>query len=623
MRTSPEEMTPQTRRWRTGLLTACALSLVFVFFVQFQNSPLLPQWCGDSGLELNVNRATGSYLVTHITPGGPADKAGLQVGDVLLVHGTTFAERWLLRSIRLDVAQTQNVAFTYVVQRGSQQLNATLTPSCEPVTWHAWAVSAYPGSSPFPEWLAWFAQVWALLFAALLAARRPDLAEARLLSMFLIAYFGVDSISGDVVPWWPRLDFVFITAFWAINAFAPSWLFTLFTAEFGQPLSRTRRRITSASLAFTATGTAIGLILWIRWYAFGLPDTWNSFGETIVNLTQLFALICAVAAIVATSDAMRQRIVWATASIAPAWILGAFLRAPVDNQTGFVNQQAFNAARDALNAFSLIVPVGLTYAVLSRRIIDVGYAINRAAVYAVISTIVFGVFVVVEWALGVLVGDLSHATSIVVNVIVALAVGLSIRPIHNRVEYIIDRVFFRKRHEDVSALRRFAQEATFITNSDILLDRTVEEVKDHAELDHVEILLEARDGSYTPARGNGAISSVSENDPAILAMRTSLEPVDLQQYKTVVDGDRAYPLVARGEMLGVLVCGTRSRREPYAPDEADALVRVASGVGVALDTLRDGKSDGLSRLQGTLDEILEQLRAINARINNGGPPAKS
>jgi len=46
-------------------------------------------------------------------------------------------------------------------------------------------------------------------------------------------------------------------------------------------------------------------------------------------------------------------------------------------------------------------------------------------------------------------------------------------------------------------------------------------------------------------------------------------------------------------------------------------------VGVALDTLRDGKSDGLSRLQGTLDQILDQLRAINTRINNGGPPAKS
>jgi GAF domain-containing protein len=95
--------------------------------------------------------------------------------------------------------------------------------------------------------------------------------------------------------------------------------------------------------------------------------------------------------------------------------------------------------------------------------------------------------------------------------------------------------------------------------------------------------------------------------------------VDLQQYKTVVDGDRAYPLVARGEMLGVLVCGTRNRREPYAPDEADALVRVASGVGVALDTLRDGKADGLSRLQGTLDQILDQLRTLNARVNGDRP----
>ncbi|MBV8171295.1 MAG: hypothetical protein JO219_05105, partial [Candidatus Eremiobacteraeota bacterium] len=194
-------------------------------------------------------------------------------------------------------------------------------------------MSAYPGSSPLPEWLAWFAQVWALLFAALLAARRPDLAEARLLTMFLLAYFGVDSVSGNVVPWWPWLDFVFLTVFWATNAFAPSWLFTLFTAQFGQPLSKTRLSLTRASLTITAAGSAVGLVLWIRWYAFGLPDTWNSFGDTVVNATQLFALICAVAAILATNGALRQRVVWATVSIAPVWILGALLRTPVDNQT--------------------------------------------------------------------------------------------------------------------------------------------------------------------------------------------------------------------------------------------------------------------------------------------------
>ncbi len=127
----------------------------------------------------------------------------------------------------------------------------------------------------------------------------------------------------------------------------------------------------------------------------------------------------------------------------------------------------------------LTAPVALTYAALSRRLIDVGFFLNRAAVFTIVSAIVIGGFVLAEWAASAWLASTTHTTSAVIGMVVALGLGISLRYIHRYVERFVDRVFFRKRHEDESALRRFAHEASYISDRSTLLDRAVQTVKEH------------------------------------------------------------------------------------------------------------------------------------------------
>ena len=50
-------------------------------------------------------------------------------------------------------------------------------------------------------------------------------------------------------------------------------------------------------------------------------------------------------------------------------------------------------------------------------------------------------------------------------------------------------------------------------------------------------------------------------------------------------GEFAFPMTSRGELVGVLVCAPKRDGEAYAPDESEALLALAHGVGTALDTL--------------------------------------
>jgi hypothetical protein len=67
-------------------------------------------------------------------------------------------------------------------------------------------------------------------------------------------------------------------------------------------------------------------------------------------------------------------------------------------------------------------------------------------------------------------------------------------------------------------------------------------------------------------------------------------------------------MMARGTLIGTLVCGAKPGAEPYAPDERDALRAVAHGVGMALDTLA-GEREGLDAAIRALPEQFAALRA--------------
>ncbi len=52
-----------------------------------------------------------------------------------------------------------------------------------------------------------------------------------------------------------------------------------------------------------------------------------------------------------------------------------------------------------MNVASFLAPLGMSYALLNRRLLDLGFALNRAAVYTGVSIVVVGTFMLVEFAL--------------------------------------------------------------------------------------------------------------------------------------------------------------------------------------------------------------------------------
>jgi hypothetical protein len=584
--------------WRPVLLAICALTALVEVASVLDVTGIggAPPWWGEWDATY-APAAKQNLVIASIDPGGPAARAGLRQGDLIDTRAFTLVERFSLFGFGGAVL-FNGQPLTFSVRRGSLQKEITVVPR------------PLPAERYWDLLLSAFGSLWLLLFAALIAWRRADVPQMRLLSLWLAVFVLIGATAGLAVPW-PWVSIVLST----FNDIAlPLWLtlWAAFAGCFGQPLSRPRRIVQKLCYTFVAISSVLFLVTTAelaipQFHPLPFPAWIGAFVAFVAAV--LLAVVCGVLAIAASRGVERQRAAWTLVPLAAIicfYIVAGFAIKASSSYAGALVWAVI------ANVVILAAPIALTYAALSRRLIDIGFALNRALIFAIVSTIVVGAFVLVEWAMSEWLARTGRTASIVISMGAALGIGFSMRYVHLYVDRFVDRVFFRKRHEDEAALRRFAHEASYITDRSVLLERAVRTVEEHTGAADVAILVHDGAAGFTSAETDGARTTVSENDAGILALRAWRKPVDLVSLEgSVLRGEFAFPMISRGTLVGVLVCGTKPDGESYAPDESEALLALAHGVGTALDVLSVQRDRPNEHVLSKLDALHEDVKRIS------------
>lgn len=550
-----------------------------------------------------VQQAQGTITIIKVQPGSTEWKAGFRAGDVIgFARQAWPARAWILK----PYARTP---VTFIVERDGtfHSLSVTFSPG---------VLSGGLASLPKINGMLGIGVLWMVAFAFFVASRRPDSAQARAICWILLAYAIGDSFLNFLSPI-PALNVLSILC-GEPGIVLSATLFSLFALHFIAS-SPARKLFEYAALLMLAVSIlfSLGAVCAIF---FGWPNP-ASIAEMIQRVPvktvarwpgiftnefhflaqRTLALFCGAWAIMSTRGQVRARVGWATAAL--ALLYGTTMLSQPFVFAGVITP-AF--ANDLVDWGVFLVPVGLTYAVMSRRFLDTGYVMNRATVFSVVSLLLVGSFVLIEWFLTGWLHDAGRATNILVSAAVALALGLSARFVHTRVDNVVDNVFFRKRHEDEAALRTFAREAPYITDRDALLARTSTLLERHADATFARVLCGDESGHY---------GSLSENDPAIVRLRATHRAVDLHGADSELEGEIAYPMVARGRLVGVLVLGPKISGESYAPDESSAIAQLAQSVGGALDVLAARADDSAVSLRESIAALVEIVASLRDALN--------
>jgi len=577
--------------WRPLLLAICALAALaqITDVVDATGMGGAPPWQGWWGAATGASSRAFKLAVTSVDRGGPAARAGLRRGDLIDIRANTLIERYSLFDVPLN-----GRPFTLSVNRASLQEKLTVIPRAPILTWNFWLFT--------------FAAFWLLLFAALIAWRGADLPQMRLLSLWIAAFVLTGALIGFAAPW--AWVYVLLNISESVIGSLSVALLAAFASGFAPPLSRLRR-ITQwlcyTSLAIYIVISFVGTAGVVTLRFDPLPFIAGNAGLLSVAAAVLMAALCGLLAIGASRGVERQRAVWTLVPLAAFFCFFIVGLIAASSSSSYAVAIVVNVVSTLV---LLAAPVAFTYAALSRRLIDVGFFLNRAAVFAIVSAIVIGAFVLAEWGAGAWLASTTHTTSAFIGMAVALGLGISLRYIHRYAERFVDRVFFRRRHEDESALRRFAHEASYISDRSALLDRAVRTVREHTTADEAAILVRDGAGVYAFAT-DGERAEVSENDAGIVALRAWNKPIDLHAFAdSQMHGEVAFPMISRGALVGALICGPKRDGEAYAPDESEALQALAHGVATALDTLSSQSNGVVESIKETQALMLHELAKL-------------
>lgn len=533
----------------------------------------------------------------QIQTGGATERAGIRQGDLIDFRDQPFATRVFL------LAQPSPVEpLTMVVIRGNRRISTTLSPST------VYGVgSALKMSSAL---LPMITCVWCLGCVLLIAKRKSWSLEGGILAVALTSVgVGTNPVPDFSIPN-PIADLVLWTATW-ILWFGSLGLIVALSARIGtrSVWRRTLEWFSYAALAAIVIALIIGDVGFVTLRSDPAVFTWNNPVMYDVTIALMVLVIVTLTFAVASAHKLeRPRAAWLLLPI-PVAIAASIIAQTLQfiAITWFENIAAFIFSQ----AFLLLGAFAVTYALINRRVLDTGFLLSRTLVFGTVSLIVVAAFVLLEWLLGLTFGGASHATGLIANAALALVLGVSLNYIHRRVDAFVDAVFFRKRYDDERALREFSREAAYVTEREVLLDQAVDKIRSHTDARNAALLV--RDNhAFKAARGFGdVVAMIDENDPAILALKVRHRAFDPHSYSTQMRGDLAVPMVARGQLVGVILCGERASGEAYAPDEIEALSEFAHGVGSALDGLRDGSREAASSvLLGTIDSRLENIERL-------------
>ena len=546
------------------------------------------------------NIGSDGRTLRYITPGGPAAQAGLRVGDRLVYSAVPLVGR---ANFTIVEAVSPNTSLELTVERNGAMRQVRLVPRRWPRIFE----------------MASHALTAAGLLLMAIGVALVHLRPSRMTWGFLLATL-VQAYPTYIYWHWAQSapwNFAIGDGAFSIfnGAYAAGTL--MFVSRF--PSDRARGPLTWLDRAAVPLGVAVAALgLYIDYAILASsnpPAAWAlSIQQWLLQpLLFVLALTALTTSYVFAGSSDRQRIVAVLATF--AFYVGASMTHNV--YSTFYTNGAVTSGMMGIQALSLIaVAIAVADGVIRRRVFDVSFAISRTLVYTVLTSMVVGAFVLVDFLSSKLLERFQ--ITVLLEAIVALAFGIWLNALHARIDRFVDRTLFRRRHLAQARLERTGRALMHAESASFVDEALVTEACDALSLASGAVF--RRDGGETFVRvcalgwADSHVEALAPGDTLPVHLSSELQTLSLGDVRWpradiphgIAQPLIAIPLAVRHELLGFVLYGGHTGGEAIDPDERTTLEHLAQSAAGAYEHLR----------AKTLQFEINELRASNTILEH-------
>jgi hypothetical protein len=343
-------------------------------------------------------------------------------------------------------------------------------------------------------------------------------------------------------------------------------------------------------VVFRWVGSRIGSLYWSNAILAGGVVAAARFVTYLPIVTAVVLLLT----LMRSTGVERRRLQWVIIGV----VLGCIAQ-PLNSSTQLIhNETAVYIAR-TLGMSTVFVPILIAYGVLRHRVLDIGFVVNRTAVYGAVTAVLLGVLGLVKLLGGAYLKG-SWATAL--QVATAIGLGLSTQRIYKVADWLVDRYIFPSVHATELRLKRLGDGLKYSQTTDIVASAVTTEPTEAMNLGSAALFRRRDDGSFVrrAATGwsDGDVAAIDAGDPLTLYFEGDASPLSLRALLAKRTGfpsghaapEHGFPLVVGRNLAGFALYSDHSDGTAIDPDELQMLDKLMKAAGDAYDPLLRVKS---------------------------------
>lgn len=269
-----------------------------------------------------------------------------------------------------------------------------------------------------------------------------------------------------------------------------------------------------------------------KFYPVGGPA--YPFFALFIAAVAIYALIELILSLKGAGQRRKNQMFYVILASAASYIGGISAFAP-----------AFNIAFPVLTPYAMPLYIALVvYAIVRHRLLDIRVVVRKGILYSVLTaffTLVYGLFILLISRFFEGAGVVSPLLSTALTVLILI---LLFQPLRERIQKLIDRLFFREKYVYQRTLKDLSEDAVSIIDPEELVKKVKGTLKKVLKARKVEI----KKGPEEP-RGHELV----------------------------------IPLQAKGKRVGSLCLSEKLSEEDYSPEDIDLLRTLANQIAIALE----------------------------------------
>jgi PAS domain S-box-containing protein len=234
--------------------------------------------------------------------------------------------------------------------------------------------------------------------------------------------------------------------------------------------------------------------------------------------------------------------------------------------------------------FVAFIPIGMGYAVLTQKLLDINIFIRRGVVYAAISVVIACIFSLAIILMLFYVQTLSVLQVVLIALVMAILASVLFGPVKNGIEFLVDKFIYKDKYDYRKTIQELGASLNSITDIKIGSHSIVNTLAKKINLDGACLYTSTEEGICEIVASRGIYNDKEQQQQLIKTVSERNSSIVFPNSAILVNPNIEFliPLIADAKEIGGICLSPKTTKQRYSSDDLFLIQGLAPVVAISL-----------------------------------------